>query len=339
VIFVVPFILGILQDGGGGTSSGSGLPVALYIRPFMVTSLLDMLPQPVLYVLDFLFLPLNYLFELGFFFLIAAIWLQDFYKQNKEFSPVYKAELTLVVVSFVVLSFVHSTIIAINDLGIRGWLPVQFILVVWASDVIFQIADEGKWVSAKLFQKVSGQKKIGLALGVMLVIGYLTMSLEFFSLRAWSILVDTGDVGTPNGLSLDTHFGERTYAARQAYDYLRDHIPADVITQNNSLGFLDRPSGLYGTHQMVISDRTSYGVSSDVFNDLTQKVGVIFSAYNVSGWESVDEVCRRYSIDVLIFKDTDPIWDSLDVLKLLRPPLYENRYYAIFTCGNYSASR
>jgi hypothetical protein len=336
LIFVSPFIWGILSDVGRGASSNGELPVSLYIRPFMITSLLDMFPKPVIHILDFLFLPLNYLFELGFFFLIAAIWFQDFYRQNRELNPIYWAESLLFVVSFIVLSFVYSTIIVINDLGIRGWLPVQFLLLVWASDVISRVVGREKWISAKLILGIWGDKKIGLALSVMLIIGYLTMGLEFFSLRAWSFLVDTGGIGVPNGLSPDNHLGERTYSARQAYDYLRDHVPPDVVTQNNPLEFLDRPSGLYGTHQMVISDRSAYGISDDVFDKFIQEIGVIFTAQNVSDWQSIDGVCSLHSIDVLIFKDTDPVWDSLNALKKQRFPLYENMYYAVYTCGNYS---
>ena len=286
VIFAAPFLLAVLQDGGA-SSSGGGLPVAFFIRPFMVTDLLTGFPPFVINLLNLLFLPLNYLFELGFFFLMAVLWFQEFYKQNKESNPIYTAELILVVVSVVLLSFVRSTIIVINDLGIRGWLPMQFILIVWSSDVIFQIIDERKWISPKIFTRIDGTKILGLTLSVMLVIGYLTMGLEFFSLRTWPLLVDLKIVGNPNRFSPDTRLGERTHFARLAYDYLRDYIPADAITQNNPLDFLDRSSGLYGTHQMVISDRTIYGVSLDEYRALADDIGTIFTKQS-NDWDFID---------------------------------------------------
>ena len=86
-----------------------------------------------------------------------------------------------------------------------------------------------------------------------------------------------------------TEIGQRSYSAHLAYDYLRDHIPADVITQNNPLTVLDRPSGLYGTHQMVISDRTAYGVPLDVFEKLADEVGVLFTNENVTNWQLTDQ--------------------------------------------------
>jgi hypothetical protein len=331
VIFVAPFLFNILVDRGTG-SSGGELPVALYVRPFLITDILSGFSQVVIDTLSFTLLPLNYLFELGFFFLMAFVWLQEFYKQNERFNPLYKAELTLVLVSIFVLTFLRSTIIAINDLGIRGWLPLQFILVVWSADVIFKTAGTRKWISSKIFDEINGTKTLKLALSVMLIIGFLTTGLEVLSLRTWSMLVDNNIVGFPNRLSPDAHLGERTYSARLAYNYLHEHIPADSITQNNPLDFLDRPSGLYGTHQMVISNRTSYGVPVEIYNTFVDNIAVIFTR-QTTDWDSIDTVCIKYSIDVLIIKDTDPLWDNLEILKQQRHPLYENKYYALYSCG------
>ncbi|MBC7875878.1 MAG: hypothetical protein H7Y59_01795 [Anaerolineales bacterium] len=337
LIFVFPFLLGILRDGGASSSPNGGLPLAFYIRPFMITSLLTGFSHFALSILDFAFLPLNYLFELGFFFLMAIIWLQEIYQGEGRSISIYKAELILVVVTIVVLSFLYSNIIVINDLGIRGWLPLQFILVVWSADVLFQFGSVKKWLSPRMFDRVKGTKTLRLVLSATMIIGILTMSLEFLSLRAWSILVDMNVVGFPNNLSPDTRLGNRTYSARLAYNYLRDHFSHDVITQNNPLDFLDRPSGLYGNHQMIISNRTSYGVSPEIYDDLVDNIGVVFTK-EASDWGTIDSVCMKYSIDILILKDTDPLWDSLETLKVQRPPIYENEYYALYTCGGYIIS-
>ena len=134
----------------------------------------------------------------------------------------------------------------------------------------------------------------------------------------------------------ELEIGERSYSARLAYDYLRDNIPADVITQNNPLTAADRPSGLYGTHQMVISDRSPYGVPLDAFDKLVNEVGVLFTNENITNWQMTDRLCQQYSIDVLIIKDIDPIWSSLATLKMQRSALYENTHYALFACGDYA---
>jgi len=336
LIFAYPFMRGILSSGI--SSTGNGAPLALYVRPFIVGDLLDGLPALVIDIVNFISLPLNYLFEFGFYFPLAFIWIQEIYKKKGGDNPVYQAEFILVLVSIFTLSFLRSNLIAINDLGIRGWLPMQFILVVWSADVVFQFGSAKRWLSLKMFEGMNITKTIKLVLAVMMVIGMLTMGLEFLSLRAWSILVDMNVVGFPNNISPDTHLGERTYSARLAYDYLSDHIPSNVITQNNPLDFLDRPSGLYGSHQMAISNRTAYGVPVEVFDAFVNDIGNIFMI-PASGWDSIDMLCEKYSIDVLIVKDTDLLWDSLGILKTQRLPLYENKYYALYPCGKYAISK
>ena len=74
----------------------------------------------------------------------------------------------------------------------------------------------------------------------------------------------------------------------------------------------------------------------DIFYKLAYDVGIIFTNENVTNWQLTDKLCRQYLIDVLIIKDTDPIWSSLATLKTQRPALYENAYYALFACGDYA---
>ncbi len=332
--FAFPFIQGILNSGI--SSTGSGAPLAFYIRPFIVGDLLDGLPAILIDMVNLIFLPLNYLFELGFYFLMSILWLQEIYKINVRENPIYKVELILVGLSILILSFLRSNLIAINDLGIRGWLPMQFILVVWSADVIFHFASAGKWISLKMFNSFNGTKTLKLVLSAMLVIGVLTTSLEAFSLRAWPLLVDMNIVGFPNNLSPDTRLGERTFSARLAYEYLQVNTAPRVIVQNNPLDFLDRPSGLYGSRQMAISNLTAYGVPAEIYQAFVNNIGGIFTERAVD-WDSIDSICRDYSIDILIVKDLDPVWGSLKTLQTLRPPLYENDHYVLYVCGRYAS--
>ena len=166
--------------------------------------------------------------------------------------------------------------------------------------------------------------KVRKLLLVFVLIGILTSAMDIVFLRiAFPVI-------------LGENSGERNYSARLAYDYLRDHISAEDITQNNPMVVLDRPSGMYGTHQMVISDRTGYGVPSDAFDKLKNEVGVLFTDEHAADWQFVDRLCREHSIDVLIINDTDPVWDSLPILQTQRTALYENAHYALFPCGDYA---
>ncbi|MBK8783080.1 MAG: hypothetical protein IPO22_15020 [Anaerolineales bacterium] len=335
MIFVSPFIAGLFQ-AGASSYSGGGIPVAFYVRPFIFSAFLTFLPRIAFYAINFLMLPLNYLFEFGFFFIVALLWIGSRFRekiagQNRYYVP----ELILVAVVTILMSFLYSDIISINDLGIRGWLPVQFILIVWAADVV---GKDSRYKNA-LAPKVSGTTRsttmLSAVINAALVVGLLTTLLEGIALRMWPMMIDASIVGFPNELSADTYLGERTYFGRLAYDYLRDNIPAGVITQSNPFVFLDHSSGVYGTHQMVVASRTSYGIPPAAFNKLVEDVGVIFTDTNDSNWRSIDSLCRQYLIDVLIISDTDPIWNSISLLEEQRIPLYKNGYYAVFSCGNY----
>jgi hypothetical protein len=331
LIFVSPFLLGL--HGGGVSSPSGGLPVEFYVRPFMIVDLLDHLPSYLSAALNILFLPVNYLFELGFFLIMAALWFQDIYHRNQDDHSIFKAEALLFAVSVLILSFVRSTIIIINDLGIRGWLPVQFLLVIWSSDVLFRPGSSQKWVFPRMLSQIKGSRLLRMVLSGVLVIGYLTMSLEFISLRGWPIFVDVKTAGINDQSRPDNSQGERTYSARMAYGYLEDHVDPRAIVQNNSLVTLDRPSGLYGNHQMVISDRTIYGVSLDTYYSLADDVGGMFSSPDLQ-WEFIDKKCDQYLIDYIIVSDRDPLWLGLQSSENDRPSLYQNDHYAIYACGN-----
>jgi len=268
-------------------------------------------------------LPVNYLLELGFFFIAGIYWLKIKGKEAIRSNPFYLAEILLLAVVLFIGSCLRSTLTTTNDLGLRAWLPGQFILLVWGVDVA-EVLLSNKSGAMPAFIKSDEIIKTRNFLRMLIAIGILTSTLDAVLLRvfwpAWA----------------GTELGQRIYSARLAYDYLRDHIPADVITQNNPADIIDRPSGLYGTHQMVISDRTPYSVPPDVFQKLTDEVGVLFTNENLTDWQSTDKLCQQYSIDMLIIKDTDPIWSSLAVLRMQRPALYENTHYALFACGDYA---
>ena len=333
LIFISPFLAGLVSPTGETSTASSASPVAFYIRPFMASVVFpEGTPSIVLGTANFFMLPLNYLFELGFFFLMAAIWIQEFYSRNKNTNPIYKAELVLAAVTTVVLSFLYSTLISINDLGIRGWLPLQIILIVWAVDVITMFMGNEKWITPRIFRVLENPKSLGLVLGVTLTLGLLTTSLEAISLRTWAILIDMNVTDFPNSISVDNHLGERTFYARLAYSYISENTPNNVIIQSNPQNQMERPSGLYATRQMVISDRTIYGVPIPVYAKLSQDIGSIFRR-KTSSWDDIDTKCTQYKIDILVFKDTDRVWESLPDLKTIRPPLYENPYYALYSCG------
>ncbi len=320
ILLAIPFLIGLFQGGAGGDAGQ--FPIVFEVRTFLQLESFVKEWPPIARSLSMLaVLPINYLFELGFFFMAGLYWFKIKDKKTFRSNPFYLAEILLLAAAFLIGSCLRSTLITSNDLGWRAWLPGQFILLVWGVDVLENLVFTSSPVSS-----ITGEaKKNRNLLLAFLSIGILTSAVDAVLLRtAWPVM--TGADAT-----------RKYYYARLAYDYLRDNVPANAITQNNPLNYVDRPSGLYGTHQMVIADRTSYGVPLDVFNKLVDEIGIIFKSENVNDWQFIDLVCQEYSIDILIIEDTDPIWESIPALKIQRPPLYENTHYTLFACEDYDA--
>jgi len=332
IILSSPFLVGLTQSGQD-TTQGL-LPVALYVRPFMAIIFFEFLPRMAQLFVNFLFLPLNYLFEFGFFLIVAILWLRSTRETRRSGNPYQNAETILILTIIILLSFVHSNVIVINDLGIRGWIPLQFVLVVWAVDLLNGKSSQPKPSILSTIRSISDNKRLGNLLSIFFVIGIFSSLTDLTAARTWPILVDLNIVGFPNELSPDIRLGERTYAGRQTYDYIQTHVPDTLIIQNNPAINLERPSGLYGNHQMAISDRTAYGIPADEYQQMTEGIREIFDAQNVLDWNLLDQICNNYSIDAIVVGDTDPLWSSIDDLGRERPPIYKNNFYAVFTCGN-----
>jgi hypothetical protein len=332
-ILMLPFIFDLLGSGGSG-GSGGGFPLAFDVRPFWPFNALTLTsPLWERAMINFLALPFNYFIELGFFLIAGLFWFQFCRKEQQKTNPFYSTEIALFATAASLITFLRSTLISNNDFGWRGPMFVQFILLIWAVDVIqyFWSDHAPAWIT--IFQKPRSIQQIRVSLIALIAIGMLTSLQDAFFLRAWPMLLDAGVPSRSHILSPDAHLGERTYDARKAYTFIENNLPQDVIVQFNPQHALDRPSGLYRTRQSAISYHTLYGISSAVAQPRVEEVGKYFEI-QVKDWQELDNACRRYYIDILIFRDQDPIWQSIPILEQKRAPVYANQHYAIFSCGN-----
>ena len=278
--------------------------------------------------------PMPLSWELGFYFVVGLLWLRKNAKTTCSDNIFYMPEILLLGASFLVASFFRSTIAA-NDLGWRGWMFGQFVLLIWAVDIgrDYLILKSDSPYSRPVSDKKS--IKDDSILRQLMVIGMLTTVLSMFLLRFWPILIDAGVTGVPVNLSPDTQLGARTYAARQAYEYMRDCLPKDVIVQYNPLIQQDRPSGLYGNRQMATGGHSDYGALPEAFESLKQDIGAIFRNTDTD-WIDIDQNCKQHEIDVIILSELDPLWQNLLLLSQQRVALYQNSRVAVFACGDFA---
>jgi hypothetical protein len=326
LIAASPFLIGIIS--GSAASASNGFPLSFAVRMFYpVYAFVSTYPPFVVNLILLLTLPINYLMELGFFFIAGMYWIQQHWDQALKQNPFYVSEIILLSVTFFIGSFIRSTIIANNDLGWRVWLAGQFVLLIWSADLIHGFLPD-------IWQKIKGASpsaRIARQLKIFLMIGLLTSITDVVLLRTWPMLVDANVAGFPSKLSVDAQLGKRTFAARLAYDYINRHTPVNALIQDNPAYLLNPPIGLYGNRAMVVSGHTAYGVPIQGLNSLKDSVSKIFSS---SSWLEIDSICNADNINIIVATDIDPIWKNLSALEQQRAPLYRNDYYAVFDCGN-----
>jgi hypothetical protein len=96
--------------------------------------------------------------------------------------------------SVLICTFVKSTAIQNNDLGWRGFLPAQFILLLWAASLLSERAS-----------------RTALTV-VLIVLGVAGVAYDLTTLRFYPVLADFGYVPKIGWLGADCEVGLRTRA-------------------------------------------------------------------------------------------------------------------------------
>lgn len=330
LVAISPFFMGILESNGLSSGQG-GFPLGFRVRVFRPANLIANDATPLgKNLINLAFLPLNYFMELGFFLVAAIHWLKK-ERKNRFQSSWAIPEILLLASAVFIGTFITSTLIYNNDLGWRSWMFGQFVMLIWAVDIAEDLLRQNP-LKVYLNSKSRVEPiKTGRLLASLALFGVFTSLVSVIFLRTWPILIDLGVAGFPNQLSSDTHLGQRTFAARQAYEYIRDNTPSNSIVQYNPDIPIDRPSGLYGTRQMVISDHSAYGVPIKTILEMTEQVKAIFEL-NTASWDQIQRECQKFDIDFLIVRDLDPLWLNLEKIATQRAPVYQNERFAVLDC-------
>ncbi len=333
VLFAAPFLIGILHNGTGSDS----IPVVFEVRKFLpVYPFIAEIPYFFANLIYLILLPVNYLMELGFFFFIALMWFQSFRSRVNIPNRIKILEITLLSVVILLTSFFRSSIVSSNEIGWRGWLFGQFVLLIWTIDLLRQFSFDTNSIKLTISNLIFSKDRRVKLLSLFAVAGILTSIVDLTLLRLWPAMVDLGITGFPNGLSPDVQLGKRTYSSRLVYEFIRESLSGDVVIQNNPSMGLDRPSGLYGSQQLAISYNAPYNVPLTVLSENSDAISGIFNSEMEITWMKIDSICDQYYIDVIIINDIDPVWNQLSTLDIQRTPIFSNNYYSIYTCGGIS---
>ena len=318
----IPYLRSIAGPGSGGP------PLQWTVRSFMIPEFVMRafgLRRPWQVALgDLVLLPLNYFLELGLFFAVGWLWWRSWREKGY---PCGRRELALAAMaasSIVTCTFLRSSLIGNNDLGWRGFLFAQFVLLLWAADLF------SRWPDVP-------RPRLLAALAVLGAIGTLY---DVAILRFYPLLSDRGSVRFLNWMTPDRRLGPRTYAVREAYAWVRTHTPPDAVVQHNpDVAVQDTPAGLYAGRQAAAFDMfcmSTFGGDPRQCGPIAQKLKELFSPDPPP--ESFAQVCRSVPVDILMAKDTDPAWQNRRSWVWSHETLFANSYVRLFSCGRPAAA-
>lgn len=276
------------------SANTSSLPLGLTIRAFepvdyWLPSIFKYLKTPtgskLIYVLRFIFLPVNYFLELGFFLVSTWLYLRWRRRQNRPFSAEELLLVCLAAASVLICTFLRSTF-RWNDLGWRGFLVAQMVFLFWAVPV-----------AQDLFSSRPSEITPGLA-----------RKLLWFCL----FLGVTGSVWEIAGFRIDTDRprGEATLGLRDAYKWINHSTPKETIVLFNPNVYLDFFSSLYGYRQVVIAGK-AYGTFfavGDKANPVLDEASAIFA--QDESREALRSYCERYHVGAIVVGVADPVWND-----------------------------
>ncbi|MCW5822537.1 MAG: hypothetical protein KIT34_07015 [Cyanobacteria bacterium TGS_CYA1] len=263
---------------------------------------------------NLLLLLLNYPFELGFYFLAAMLywWKKPVEKKDWLFLSIFGA-------SLFIATFFRSTIHN-NDLGWRGLIPAQIVLLFWAAD----------YLTTGINFRI--KKLSSITLTLLLLIGTATSLYDLYLLR-FSQLYSNRD--------LQENDPKKNYAIRLAYQNIVSVCPQKGIIQANPMHARDPFMGLYSQRQTIASDQEYgplFGVDLNAYRDQVTKLMPLFNGGLSS--QSVRDLCDNEKIFALVIKWSDPVFNDKSSWVSELTPFYQNEFVKVFVFDtNHISSR
>ena len=323
VVLALPYLASMTGGAGSdGGLGGGGFPIAFRVRRFFPVDIVlasqgrDQTWR--LALVNGATLPLNYLFELGFFLAAGVLWWR---RRRARHEPLSRADLAIalmIATSVAICSCLCSTPTGNNDLGWRGFLVAQFGLLLWSVDVL-----------------TDRRYKRSLVLAVMIALGAAGTVCDVLLFRLYPLLADRGVLPELGWMSQDRKLGERNYALREAYEWTGRHTPAGSIVQFSPHAvFQDTPGFLYSNRQIAEAGQlclAAFGGDASLCPPMAAAADLLFPEPGQPVPES-SAACEKLGADILIAKDTDFVWSMRDSWVWREKPLYANRMVRVFGC-------
>jgi hypothetical protein len=327
LVVALPFLLE-LRPSDPRSSQPASSPIQFQVRRFgLLPDHLEQLglmsPEQSLSTTFYrlLFLPLNYFLELGVYFYVGVLFLRRL-SQRRPISSRDLAAVAMLATSVTVCTFLaSSTVAAANDLGSRGFMAAQFILLLWTVELV-ESGDPGALLQPKQYR----------ALMLLLALGVSSTLLDLTLLRGYNRFMDSSWFTELGGMpNADLRLGERSAARADTYAWVRDHTPANAVVQGNPDPF---PifAGLFAERPALAGWR-----ACEAFTGRDVECGQLKSAlrpfFNAEvSPPSLPDFCRAFPLDMLVVTDADPVWQVKDSWIGKYRPVYGTEFSRVFWC-------
>jgi len=328
-VFAFPYLRTVIIPGIEGAGEGGFLHLAVREFPLAMRMLVRHttlnIPSD---VANFLLLPLNYFFELGFFLLVAVLRLRDVLAKRIEVTREELAAWTMIGSSFLIGSFLRSTSLSSNDLGWRCFIQAQFLFLLWAV-LLLDAWSTGR--AAADTRHGRGIRKVACA---MLVLGVLGTVYQVIDLRVYPPLFDRGTIAkAEKWLDEDRQAGRRTFALRSVYEALTGSLPRNAVVQYNPLTPAYIPHLLYSGHDAAIGlpgCAAGFGGDPAICRRRVDTIVPLFIHPSPADAARLDEICSEFGISILLVTDSDPAWAQPDSWVWKRAPDLANQFVRAF---------
>jgi hypothetical protein len=328
-VLALPYLLGLRGPAAPGFDGAA--PLQFTVRAFSFAALVPswhgMSEWTRLLLVNGPLIPVNYMLELGLFFLVGTIQWTRFRRRGGPLSRQELACTAMVATSMLLCTFLRSSVIGCNDLGWRGFLLAQFALLLWAVDIVSERNVRG-FLTAR-------QRHMVMA---FLILGGLGTVYDLALTRLYPVLADRGVIPPLDWMSPDRQFGKRTYASRLAYQWAQSMTPETAIIQfNPKVVFQETPAMLYSDRRTVAADtkcNTTFGGDPRVCAPIVSRIEEIYPLLGEPSAPDLRDVCMNLPIDLIVVKDTDPVWNNPTSWVWSRKPVFANPYVRLFSCGD-----
>jgi hypothetical protein len=309
IALAAPYLAGLTGSAGGGsllhwtvrTFRPAEMALAGQAEPWRLA------------LINLASLPVNYFLELGFFLAIGIWQVRRWRAAGRPLQRHQLAAAWMIAASLLVCTFVRSGVISNNDLGWRGVLIAQFILLLWSVDLLGTLGGFSRSLAVAL-----------LTLGVASNVYDLAM------LRLYPWLADRGAVPTIGWIAADRQAGSRTYAERAAWEWINSRTRAGaVVAFNPSVRLQDTSAFLYSRRQILAADTACY----TIFGGLPKQCDTVRAGLLRVFSGEPESPCGVLQADAVVVKDTDAVWGNSQSWVWRAEPRYANGHVRVFECA------